>query len=408
MSVQSAFQSRTDHAHPAAETCPYCEQAVPNDRAEEIRARFDAAQRRQMADNKAKLDSEIAAARTKIEEEKNAELQQVKLAAAVELQKQKDEANLQRQAAVEEGKSIANAALQQTIAKMASDQLEVKSKFEEAERQRLAALEEVAKSQQKIEEIVSQRTTEVRTAMEKSKVDDLNALKAQHAEESRKMNDQIAALQKRVQAEEGEGADLKLVDVLKARFPTDDFRAIAKNSGTDLVQTIKNNGKVCGRIVYDTRNRNAWNPVFATNLHTDLVSAKADHAVLTSSKFPTGTQQIVVWDGVVVCNPARVVAIAEILRLEVIRNYAQRVSAEDKDSKTTKLYAFITSDEYGKLLDSVAGNDEKLLKLEEEEKRQHDSTWKKRGGLLKASQQLHAKLRDRVDGIIGTSGTVES
>lgn len=406
MAVQSAFRSVADHAHPAAETCPYCEQPVANDRAEEIRARFDAAQRRQAAEQKARLEAEIAAARTQIEEAKNIELANLQLQNAAALQKQKDEAALQRNAAVEEGKTIASAALQQTIERMAGEQSEAKSKLEEAERQKLAAITELAKSKEQQEVVVAQRAAEVRTAMDKSKAEEINSIKAQHAEEARTLNDQIAALKKRVAAEEGEGADVKLLDVLKAHFPSDEFKPVGKGAGADLIHVIMNNRKACGKIVYDTRNRNSWNPSFATRLRDDMVSEKADHGVLTTNKFPSGVQQVHLCEGVIACNPARAVAIAELLRIEIIRSYGQRVSADDKETKTAKLYTFIASDEFGKLLGSVAGNDEKLLQLDEDEKRAHDAMWKKRGGLLKASQQLHAKLRDRIDGIIGTSDTV--
>lgn len=406
MAVQSALRSVAGHVHSAAETCPYCEQPVPNDRAEEIRERFDAAQRRQAAEHKARLEAEIAAARTQIAEAKDIELANLKLESAAALQKQKDEATLQRAAAVEEGKALANLALQQTIERMSGEQSEAKSKLEEAERQKLAAITELAKSKEQQEAVAAQRAAEVRIAMDKSKAEEINSLKAQHAEEARTLNDQIAALQKRVATEEGEGADVKLLDVLKARFPSDEFKAVGKGSGADLIHVIKNNRKVCGKIVYDTRNRNAWNPSFATKLRDDMVSEKADHAVLTTSKFPSGTQQVHLCEGVIACNPARAVAIAEILRIEIIRGYGQRVSAEDRETKTAKLYDFVASDEFGKLLGSVASNDEKLLQLDEDERRAHGTMWEKRGRLLKNSQQLHAKLRDRVDGIIGTSDTV--
>lgn len=406
MAVQTAFRSVADHVHSAAETCPYCEQPVPNDRAEEIREKFDAVQRRQAAEQKARLESEIAAVRTQAEEAKNAELAQMKLDNEAALQKQKDEAALQKAAAVEEGKALANASLQQIIEKMTADQAEAKSKLEEADQQRLAAIADLTKAKEEQEALIAQRTAEVRSAVDKSKLDEINSIKAQHAEESKTLNDQIAALQKRVAAEEGEGADLKLIDVLKARFPSDEFKSVCKGSGADLIHIIKNNRKICGKILYDTRNRNAWNSSFATNLRSDMVSEKADHAVLTTSKFPSGAQQVHLCEGVVACNPARAAAIAEILRIDIIRAHGQRVSAEDREAKTAKLYDFIVSDEFGKLLGSVAGNDEKLLQLEEDEKRAHGTMWEKRGRLLKNSQQLHAKLRDRVDGIIGTSDTV--
>src|SRR6266404_1337968 len=65
---QSALQaSFADHRHPADETCPYCDQAIPNDRAEEIRARYAFKQKQDEEAANARADKRIADARAEVE-----------------------------------------------------------------------------------------------------------------------------------------------------------------------------------------------------------------------------------------------------------------------------------------------------------------------------------------------------
>jgi hypothetical protein len=98
-------------------------------------------------------------------------------------------------------------------------------------------------------------------------------------------------------------------------------------------------------------------------------------------------------------------ALVKIVRGEIVRNHTLRLSEEDRSEKTAKLYDYIVSEGFAKLLGSVEGNDEKLLQLDVDEKKAHDKIWERRGGLLKSSQKLHAKLREEIDCIIGTSDT---
>lgn len=395
--------STAPHIHVAGETCPYCQQEIPNERVAEIRERYEADKQRQEREFTARVDAQVSSIRIQFDEARKAEIAALTEQHAAAIEKQMSDAMLQQSAAREEGKKLADASLQQQIETLTLAQAATFGRAQELEEQRLAAVTELATVKAQKEAEIAARTAEVRAAMELNKVEEINAVRAQAATDAKALNEQIAALQKRVAAEEGEGADLNVLELLKEAFPKDEFRLVSKNAGANLIHTIMNNKKVCGTIVYDTRNRDAWNPKFATNLRDDLVTENAAHALLTTGKFPKGVGQIHNCEGVICVNPARVLALVEILRSEVIRSYSQRLSAEGRERKTEKLYAFITSDEFGNLMDSVEGNDEKLLQLEVDEKKAHDAMWKKRGTLLTSSQRLHSKMRERIETITENS-----
>src|ERR1700740_894306 len=59
-------------------------------------------------------------------------------------------------------------------------------------------------------------------------------------------------------------------------------------------------------LVYDSKNRTAWRNDYVDKLARDQIAAKAEHAVLSTLKFPADAKQVHVQDGVIIANPARV------------------------------------------------------------------------------------------------------
>jgi hypothetical protein len=390
---QSAFRA-ADHAHAPAETCPFCEQPIPIDRAEEIRARFALKQKQDEAAMKTRVEQQVASVREEMELAKKAEIDKVKA-----------EALAQANTAREEAKKAAEVEAQQRLAALQATREADKKRLLEIDQQRVEAINQLQTLKVQNDAIVEARIAEARTAIEKSTAEAMNAKDAQHAAAMQKFSDDMQALQRRVADVEGEGANIVLYDELRKQFPKDEITQVNKSSGANIIQVVKHKGKECGKIVYDDRNRNIWEDVFATKLRDDMVATKAQHAILTCSKFPRGVRQIHLCDGVIALNPARAMVLAHLLRDEIVRNFSQRMSEQDQAKKTAKLYAYITSDQFDKLLGSLEGNDEKLLQLDEDEKKAHNSLWEKRRRLTTASQRLHASVRSEVARIVGTDGT---
>ena len=96
------------------------------------------------------------------------------------------------------------------------------------------------------------------------------------------------------------------------------------------------NGKVCGKIIYDAKNRNAWQNEFVVKLRADKIAQAADHAILSSNKFPKDKAQVHYQDGVIVAAPARVVAIVQLLRDQVVRMHELRISKEGREQKSMR------------------------------------------------------------------------
>jgi hypothetical protein len=394
-----------EHLHPAGETCPYCEQSIPNDRAQEIRARYALKQRQEEAAMKVRLDQQVADARAQFETEKKTQIEKLKEENAAALQKATADALARETSAHEQGKQAAAAEAQQKLEALQAAQTASAAKLQELQQQKAEVEKQLAITKTEQDATLAARSAEMRAAYEKNKTDELNARDAKHAEGTQKLLEQIKAMERRLSAEEGEGADIKLLDQLKKKFPKDQIKPIKKSTGSDISHVVMHNNKPCGTILYDSRNRNLWQANFAAALKQDLVAAKAAHAILATAKFPAGVRHIHLCEGVIVAGLARVLVIAEILRDEIVRNHTQRVSRQDRDLKTAKLYDFIASDGFDNTLESLADNDEKLLRLDEDEQKTHKKVWEKRRTLTTDSQKLHGKLRVDIDRIIGTAET---
>jgi len=259
---------------------------------------------------------------------------------------------------------------------------------------------------------VNQRVQQAREALEKDKTDALGEVNARHFEETQKLTGKLAELQRQLEKktadELGEGAEIKLFERLKAEFPHDRITRVNKGtSGADIIHVVIHNGKDCGTIVYDSKNRNVWRYDYVTKLRDDQIAAKAEHAILSTCKFPADAHQLEIRDGVIIANPARVMVVAEILRGYIVQSHELRVSGQERGQKTAALYSYITSEQFKQHLDSIDSNADKMLDLDVSEKKAHEAMWEKRGRLIKTVQKTHGNMRADIDRIIGTAESAE-
>ena len=279
---------------------------------------------------------------------------------------------------------------------------------------RAAAAETTAKSLQESHETqLNERLQEQREALEADKVAAVNAEKSATFEDRQKLANKVEelqrALEKKTAEELGEGAEINLFEALKAEFDGDRIVRVTKGQqGADILHTIIHNGQECGTIIYDSKNHNAWRNDFVTKLRSDQLSAQADHAVLSSSKFPAGARQLHIQDGVVIACPARVVALIQLVRAHLVQSHTLRMSNAERAQKTAALYSFITSQQCA---DSFARLDElaeSLLEIQTKEVKAHENVWKQQGLAIRAAMKVQAELRNQIDSIIGTASVLES
>lgn len=103
------------------------------------------------------------------------------------------------------------------------------------------------------------------------------------------------------------------------------------------------------------------------------------------------SKQLDVREGVILANPARVRAIAEILREHLVQTHTLRLSNTEREKKQGELYSYIVSGRYAQHLDAIDAHAQKLLDLDVAEEKAHRKVWENRGALLKTLQRAEGK-----------------
>jgi hypothetical protein len=386
------------------DTCPWCGQPIAHEKFIEIKARIRANERARTRDLERRL-----------RDEQDAVLAQVQAAAELQIKK----ANKLFEAQAAEARRKADAAVKaanrqvQSLVRAARDEERKKSRAvvaaasAEAARLRAEADQRLAEQRAHDDDVLKARLREQRDALDKATVEAINAEKAKAFADRQKLEARLAQLQRQVAhnaaADLGEGAELNLYEQLRDEFPGDTIVSVKRGQpGADLVHTVIENGRECGHIVYDSKSRAAWRNSNVSRLLDDKIAAKADHAVLVTRVFPAGQAQLYVQDGVIIANPARVVALAQMIRKHVVQQATLRVSDEARAENTMRLYDFITSDRCSVLLEQIGTVSDRLLDLDVKEHRAHTATWKQRGQLIREIQQARGTLVTEIDLVLTT------
>ena len=386
------------------DTCPWCGQPIAHEKFIEIKARIRANERARTRDLERRL-----------RDEQDAVLAQVQAAAELQIKK----ANKLFEAQAAEARRKADAAVKaanrqvQSLVRAARDEERKKSRAAvaaasaETARLRAEADQRLAEQRAHDDDVLKARLREQRDALDKGTVEAINAEKAKAFADRQKLEARLAQLQRQVAhnaaAELGEGAELNLYEQLRDEFPGDTIVSVKRGQpGADLVHTVIENGRECGHIVYDSKSRAAWRNSYVSRLLDDKIAAKADHAVLVTRVFPAGQAQLYLQDGVIVANPARVLALAQMIRKHVVQQATLRLSDEARAENTMRLYDFITSDRCSVLLEQIGTVSDKLLDLDVKEHRAHTATWKQRGQLIREIQQARGTLVTEIDLVLTT------
>ena len=138
----------------------------------------------------------------------------------------------------------------------------------QAERARKAAEKALDDQKKEQDRLIAIARREGRAAYDKATKAAVDAEKARSAAQIQKLGSKMAALQGQIDAQEAaglEGAGLDLPEELRRTFPDDVFRSVG-GEGANLVQEVRETGRECGVIVYDTRKHEAWRDAFVTRI----------------------------------------------------------------------------------------------------------------------------------------------
>ncbi len=358
---------------PEREKCPWCGSEISRERFHEIQNRIREEEKRQLA-------SVQAETRKKLQEEFEAEIA-------------RKTARIQQKFAAEAEQKIASIAAERDGALLRIKQGEAR---ESSIRQK--ALEEAEKQRKK--ELEQQRE-----ALEKDRDKQLMKVQADRNREretyEKKFSEMQRHLQRKTANEVGEVAEVDLFDELREQFPEDRIARIKKGQpGADIKHEVMYKGQRCGCILYDSKNRQSWQNGYITKLRQDQVEARAEHAILATTVFPSGKRELCIESDIVVVNPARAVHVATLLRQAMVMMHIRGLSLQERATKTSRLYGLITSESYTRRFQEAVKISADILDLDVEEQKAHGIVWKKRGTLATRMRNALRQIETDVAAIV--------
>ena len=220
---------------------------------------------------------------------------------------------------------------------------------------------------------------------------------------------QLVTLQQRLeqqsQQHQGEVLELELEDCLRAAFPHDDIEPVSQGkNGADLLQTIKTSaGKVCGKILWETKRTKRWNSAWLEKLKNDQRAAGADFGVLLSIVLPDGMKHFAEHEGLWITSLDCATPLAQALRCALHQIARTNSLVVDRRKKAEVLYQHICSLEFRQTVEAMIQRFQSMRAQLEQEKAAIQRTWSKREQHL-SSITLHiAELFGGMQGIVGES-----
>ena len=250
------------------------------------------------------------------------------------------------------------------------------------------------------------KLAEMSGAKDAEKVEAVNAVKAEEFQKQLKLIGQVQDLQRSLEKKNtndlGDGAEVDLLKHLEAAFPNDRISRVARGvPGADVHQVVVHNGKEIGTIIYDSKNRKAWQWDCVAKLCADQMAAKADYAILSTWKLPAGKHEVMEHNGVLIAKPPHVVFLAGVVRGFTVKTASLRAAGKDVSGKRVKLFALVTSNQFGQKLKSFGTIAADMQGLDAKEKTQHEKNWKDRGKLIAALKAASDAIAADIDDIIG-------
>lgn len=394
------------------ESCPTCGQAIPPDKLEEISGKIAARERERTLAITAQVQKQYATEKSRADAKAQADLVSERQQSAVREARVRQELEKLRETNEAEAARMKEDAAKEAVRihQVATEKAELR--FHDTLAAQEKAVAEAKAKEREAEQHASemeQNLNAQREVLEKAGESAVNTEKARAFEEKQKLLTQVSdlkrALENKTNEELGEGAEINLLESLKAEFKDDSIEPIRKGApGADIRHVVKFRGQECGTILYDSKNHKQWRDEHAAKLKRDQLAEKAEHAILSTHKFPRGARQLHEQDGVLLANPARVVSVAGIIRQHLIQVHTLRLVKIEREKKTAVLYEFITSEHCRQLLDRVDERADALLELQDKEMRWHQNNWKHQGTAIRAIQKAKGDIASEIDSIIGTSG----
>lgn len=251
----------------------------------------------------------------------------------------------------------------------------------------------------KIEEIAAQRIIEEHRLKDAEKDKKL-------ADALKQVEDLKRKMEQGSQQAQGEVLELELENMLRTEFPFDEIEAVSKGvRGGDILQTVKTqSGRICGKILWETKRTKAWSDSWIQKLKDDQRDAKAGLAVLVSEALPQGFHHFRQMDGGVwVTDFSSGISLAIALRVVLIQVANAREIEMGKQEKMELVYNYLTGPEFRNRVSAIIEAFRSMHEDLEAEKRAMQRIWEKRAKQIEKVISNTSGMYGDLEGLAGAA-----
>ena len=366
-------------------TCPVCGQAVQQLDDAELRQRVEKLASPLLRQERQKLEREFD---ERLGSERRTAQEQAEKRLKTEYERRLSK---EREAGAKEAEKGFKKQLAEAEKKAADADRKVEAAKAEIERrlekQSTAAVQQAVRESEK-------RADKEKTEREKDRL--------RHEAEKQRLQTQLDSLSRKLEGqtgeELGEDGERDLAVLLRQEFPGDRVERIPRgHKGADILHHVIDQGKVCGKIVYESKNVSQWQNTFVAQAKKHQTQYETPHVVIVSSVFPGKKKSMCIYHGIPVVSLRTAVPLASIMRSGIIAIAELKLTDVARDEKSRELFEYIIGDRFGTKFHEMAGTIDDLREQQRKEQSWHQNTWEARSKLHERldsrHREIHAQLR---------------
>jgi hypothetical protein len=220
-----------------------------------------------------------------------------------------------------------------------------------------------------------------------------------HALEEAKLKSEQGSQQR-----QGEVLEIDVQAELERRFSQDLIAPVPKGArGADLVQEVRDAGRSCGTIVWETKNTRHWQRGWLDKLKEDQRALGASLAVIVSTALPDEIAEFGWLDGVWVSGLRAWPALAAVLREQLIGVAFAHAAAEGKHEKMELLYRYLAGEGFRSRVEAILEAFQALQTQLARERAAMERLWKEREKQIERVLANTAGMVGEMRGIVGSS-----
>lgn len=207
------------------------------------------------------------------------------------------------------------------------------------------------------------------------------------------------------QQNQGEVLELEIENMLKENFPFDEIIPVSKGvKGGDVIHTVKTqSGRVCGKILWETKRTKVWSDGWIQKLKDDQREAKADLSVIVSEILPKGLHHFRQIDDVWVTDVPSTLSLALALRVVLTQVAKTQEIQTGKEEKKEIVYNYLTGIEFRNRVQAIVESFVIMKSDLDSEKRAMAKIWAQREKQIEKITLNIAGMHGDLEGIVGAS-----